>query len=55
MKEDKYQVSLDDNEHGIVIRCLMIKEMNLSKKANIPMPLMICLLKWEMLPKRKQG
>ena len=32
MKEDKYQVSLDDNEHGIVIRCLNDKRNELIKE-----------------------
>ena len=53
MKEDKYQVSLDDNEHGIVIRCLNDKRNELIKEGKYTDAVDDLLVKVGNAPKRK--
>ena len=53
MKEDKYQVSLDDNEHGIVIRCLNDKRNELIKEGKYTDAVDDLLVKVGNAPKKK--
>lgn len=53
MKEDKYQVSLDDNEHGIVIRCLNDKRNELIKEGEYTDAVDDLLVKVGNAPKKK--
>ena len=53
MKEDKYQVSLDDNEHGIVIRCLNDKINELIKEGKYTDAVDDLLVKVGNAPKKK--
>lgn len=53
MEEDKYQVSLDDNEHGIVIRCLNDKRNELIKEGKYTDAVDDLLVKVGNAPKKK--
>ena len=51
--KDKYQVSLDDNEHGIVIRCLNDKRNELIKEGKYTDAVDDLLVKVGNAPKKK--